>query len=58
MMFPDQPAGQKPTITFCYRGFAANWGTRHVVASILEKAGHYVRQIKDGPVDLTADSVV
>ena len=58
MIFPDQPAGQKPAITFCYRGFAANWGTRHVVASILEKAGHYVRQVKDGPVDLTADSVV
>ena len=53
-----QPIGHKPAITFCYRGFAANWGTRHVVVSILEKAGHHVRQIKDGPLDLAADSVV
>lgn len=57
MISPNQPVGQEPAITFCYRGFAANWGTRHVVASILEKAGHHVRQITDGPVDLAADSV-
>ena len=53
-----RPVGQKPAIIFCYRGFAANYGTRHVVASILEQAGHDVKQIKDGPADCSADSVV
>jgi hypothetical protein len=48
----------KLAITFCYRGFAANFGTRHVVTSILEQAGHDVKQIKDGPADFSADSVV
>jgi len=53
-----RPVGQKPAITFCYRGFATNFGTRHVVASILEQAGYDVKQIKDGPADFSADSVV
>jgi len=59
MISLKQPVGQKPTITFCYRGFAAKFGTPpRVVVSILEKAGHHVRQIKDGPVALATDSVV
>lgn len=53
-----QDAGHKRAITFCYRGFAANFGTRHMVASILEQAGHEVTQIKDGPADFSAESVV
>ena len=53
-----QAADHKRAITFCYRGFAANFGTRHMVASILEQAGHDVKQIKDGPADFSADSVV
>lgn len=53
-----QAADHKRAITFCYRGFAANFGTRHMVASILEQAGHDVEQIKDGPADFSADSVV
>lgn len=53
-----QAADHKKAITFCYRGFAANFGTRHVVVSILEQAGHDVKQIKDGPADFSADSVV
>jgi len=58
MIPPSQTNNNKLAITFCYRGFAANWGTRHRVASILERAGHQVRQIKDGPADLAAGSVV
>jgi len=59
MISPKQPVGQKLAITFCYRGFAAKFGTPpRAVVSILEKAGHHVRQIKDGPLDLAADSVV
>lgn len=58
MNSPNQSAGQKPTITFCYRGFSANRGTRHFVASILDQASYHVRQIKDGPVDLAVDGVV
>ena len=53
---PDS-CNQKP-ITFCYRGFAANWGKRHRVAAILEKGGYQIRQIKDGPADFAADSVL
>lgn len=53
-----QAADRKRAITFCYRGFAANFGTRHMVASILEQAGHDVKQINDGPADFSADSVV
>ena len=59
MIASKQRVGQKLAITFCYRGFTARYGTPpRVVVSILEKAGHQVRQIKDGPLDLAADSVV
>lgn len=59
MIASKQPVGQKLVITFCYRGFAARYGTPpRVVVSILEKAGHQVRQIKDGPLDLAPDSVL
>jgi hypothetical protein len=53
-----QDAGHKRAITFCYRGFTANFGTRHMVTSILEQAGHEVTQIQDGPADFSAESVV
>lgn len=59
MISPKQSVGQKLAIMFCYRGFAAKFGTPpRAVVSILEKSGHHVRQIKDGPLDLAADSVV
>ncbi|NOS77595.1 MAG: glycosyltransferase family 1 protein [Nitrospira sp.] len=58
MKSSTRPVGQKPAITFCYRGFAANFGIRHVVASILEQAGYDVKQIKDGPADFSTESVV
>ena len=48
----------KRAITFCYRGFAANFGRRNMVVSILEQAGHEVEKIKDGPADFAANSVV
>lgn len=58
MVLSQQLTGRKPAITFCYRGFAASWGARHVVASSLERAGYPVRQVKDGPVEPAADSIV
>ncbi len=59
MLSSKNQVSRNLAITFCYRGFAAQFGTPpRVVVSILEKAGHHVRQIKDGPLDLSADSVV
>jgi len=57
-MFPNQLVSPKVPITFCNRFLGQIWVNRHVIVSILENAGHRVRQIKDGPVDLTEDRVV
>ena len=58
MILSNQHHHNKTSITFCYRGILVNRGMRHCVASLLEKAGYEVWQIKDGPVDLAAGSVL
>jgi len=59
MIASKPPVARKLAITFCYRGFATKFGSPpRAVVSILERAGHQVRQIKDGPLNLAADSVV
>ena len=57
-MLPNQLFNPKLTITFCYCSLGKIWATRHAVVSSLEKAGHRVKQIKDGPLDLTEDRIV
>jgi hypothetical protein len=45
-------------ITLCYRPLPVHRGTPHALVPLLEEAGHRVRQVADGAVDLAATDLV
>lgn len=50
--------GPEFAITLCHRGVSATRGQQSTVAATLAQAGYNITEVRDGPLNLAADSIV